>query len=231
MKRSEINQIMRAADAFFRTQNFYLPPFAYWSAEDWRRKGPEVAEIVEHRLGWDITDFGRGRFCKCGLAIFTIRNGAVTDLQAGKGKLYCEKIIMLQHDQVCPMHFHWQKMEDIINRGGGDLHVQVYNSNPAEDVDGSPVTVRVDGVLRTVEAGTPVRLQPGESITIPPGCYHKLWGWRHDVLMGEVSLVNDDDHDNRFLAPVGRFATIDEDEAPLFLLRDDYERFWRPEGA
>ncbi|HEX2528107.1 MAG TPA: D-lyxose/D-mannose family sugar isomerase [Geminicoccus sp.] len=226
MKRSEINQIMRAADAFFRSQNFHLPPFAYWSPDEWRKKGPEADEIVQHRLGWDITDFGRGRFCKCGLVIFTIRNGAVADLQAGRGKLYCEKILMLQHDQVCPMHFHWQKMEDIINRGGGDLHVQVYHSTPAEDVDDRPVTLRVDGVLRTVDAGTAIRLQPGESITILPGCYHKLWGWRHDVLMGEVSLVNDDDRDNRFLASVGRFATIEEDERPLFLLRDDYERFW-----
>jgi D-lyxose ketol-isomerase len=55
---------------------------------------------------------------------------------------------------------------------------------------------------------------------------HKLWGWRHDVMVVEVSLVNDDNTDNRFLEPVGRFAEIEEDEPPIFLLRDDYERYW-----
>lgn len=227
MKRSEINAIMRDADAFFQRQNFYLPPFAYWSPGEWMKKGEEVAEIVDRRLGWDITDFGRGAFCKCGLAIFTIRNGPVADLRSGRGKLYCEKILMLRHDQVCPFHFHWHKMEDIINRGGGDLYVQVYNSDPQEGVDDSPVTLSIDGTRRTVDAGTPIKLQPGESVTVPPYCYHKLWGWRRDVLMGEVSLVNDDDQDNRFLEPIGRFATIEEDEPPMFLLRDDYERYWQ----
>ena len=45
-------------------------------------------------------------------------------------------------------------------------------------------------------------------------------------MVGEISLVNDDDTDNRFLEPVGRFADIEEDEAPIFLLRNDYERYW-----
>ncbi|NLB44577.1 MAG: D-lyxose/D-mannose family sugar isomerase, partial [Clostridiaceae bacterium] len=30
MKRSEINQILRDAEAFMREQQFYLPPFAFW---------------------------------------------------------------------------------------------------------------------------------------------------------------------------------------------------------
>jgi D-lyxose ketol-isomerase len=177
-------------------------------------------------LGWDITDFGRGRFCKCGLAIFTIRNGPAADLASGKGKLYCEKLLMFKHDQVCPFHFHWLKMEDIINRGGGELVVQVYNSTPEEGVAETPVTLSCDGTRRTFDAGTQIRMQPGESVTLPPFCYHKIWGWRHDVMVGEISLVNDDDTDNRFLEPVGRFADIEEDEAPIFLLRNDYERYW-----
>jgi D-lyxose ketol-isomerase len=167
MKRSEINGIMRAADAFFCGQGFYLPPFAYWSPQDWRKKGEEVSEIVDRRLGWDITDFGRGRFCKCGLAIFTLRNGPVSDIATGKGKLYCEKILMFKHDQVCPFHFHWHKMEDIINRGGGELVVQVYNSSSEEGVTDTPVTLSRDGTRTVFDAGTPVRLQPGESLTLP----------------------------------------------------------------
>ena len=52
---------------------------------------------------------------------------------------------MFKHDQVCPFHFHWHKMEDIINRGGGELYVQVYNSNPEEGVAETPVTLSKDG--------------------------------------------------------------------------------------
>src|SRR5439155_6693078 len=107
MKRSEVNAIMREADAFFAKQGFYLPPFAHWSPEDWAKKGPEVGEIVDRRLGWDITDFGRNDFCSCGITLFTIRNGPPEDLARGKGKLYCEKILMFRRDQRCPYHFHW----------------------------------------------------------------------------------------------------------------------------
>ncbi|MFR1280879.1 MAG: D-lyxose/D-mannose family sugar isomerase [Parabacteroides distasonis] len=32
-------------------------------------------------------------------------------------KSYCEKIMMVREGQVTPVHFHWKKMEDIINRG------------------------------------------------------------------------------------------------------------------
>ncbi len=232
MRRSEINSIMRAADAFFQSNQFYLPPFAYWSPQEWGKKGDEVGEIVDRRLGWDITDFGRDKFCKCGLAIFTIRNGPHADLKAGKGKLYSEKILMIKHDQVCPFHFHWLKMEDIINRGGGDLFIQVYSSTADEGVDEkAPVTLSRDGTLTTFDAGTPVKLLRGESLTLPPTVYHKIWGWRQDVMVGEVSLVNDDDTDNRFLERIGRFAKIEEDEPPLFLLRDDYARYWRPEAG
>jgi D-lyxose ketol-isomerase len=68
-----------------------LLPFAYWSPEDWTKKGEEVSEIVDRRLGWGMTDFGKNKFCECGPAIFTIRNGPVEDLVSGKGKLYCER--------------------------------------------------------------------------------------------------------------------------------------------
>lgn len=57
MKRSEINAIMRDADAFMRRQGFHLPPFAYWTLNEWATKGEEVREIIDRQLGWDITDF------------------------------------------------------------------------------------------------------------------------------------------------------------------------------
>lgn len=231
MKRSEINNIMRDADAFLAECKFFLPPFAYWTPDDWASKGAEVGEIVDRKLGWDITDFGQGDYERIGLFVFTIRNGAPQNLKTMRGKLYAEKILVVDVDQVTPMHFHWVKIEDIINRGGGDLVVQLYKATPDEQLGGDDVTVSVDGVERTVAAGGSVTLRPGESITLPPYCYHKFWGAGSRVLVGEVSLVNDDQHDNRFFEPVGRFPEIEEDEAPLHLLVNDYELYYPLAGA
>lgn len=226
MKRSEVNAIIREADAFFEKQGFPLPPFAHWSPDAWKKKGPEVAEIVDRRLGWDITDFGQGDFCKCGLAIFTVRNGPPEAVKTRTGKLYCEKVLMFRREQHCPFHFHWIKMEDLINRGGGELEVTVANSTPQEGLADSPVSLSIDGVARTFDARSKIRLQPGESVTMPPLTYHRIEGRHETVMAVEVSLVNDDDTDNRFLERVGRFATIEEDEPPVFLLREDYARYY-----
>ena len=62
MKRSEINKIMRESLEFLKEMHFFLPPFATWTPEDWKNKGPECGEIIEQQLGWDITDFGSGVF-------------------------------------------------------------------------------------------------------------------------------------------------------------------------
>lgn len=228
MKRSEINAIILSADSFIRQYRFSLPPFAYWTPDDWAKKGPEVSEIVEHNLGWDITDFGQGNFAKFGLFLFTIRNGSPANLQACAGKVYAEKLLICEIDQVTPFHFHWQKTEDIINRGGGTLAIQLYNSTPDEDADkASEITVSTDGVVRQLPAGAIVRLEPGESITLPTGLYHKFWAEKARVLVGEVSMVNDDHADNKFLEPLGRFPTIEEDEPPLHLLVGDYAKYYR----
>ena len=228
MRRSEINTIMRQADNFIRERGLYLPPFAYWSATDWKSKGTEVREIVENRLGWDITDFGGGRFSKMGLFLFTVRNGSLDEMQAKHGKLYCEKLMVVEVDQVTPMHFHWNKVEDIINRGGGKLVIQLYNANEKEGLANTPVTVSLDGVKQQVNAGDAVVLSAGESITLPPRLYHKFWGAERRVLVGEVSLVNDDERDNRFFEPLGRFPEIEEDEEPFHLLVTDYPKYYSP---
>jgi D-lyxose ketol-isomerase len=134
MKHSEINAIIRSADAFVRAQGYYLPPFAYWNVQDWQKKGIEVSEIVENSLGWDITDFGMGDFTRFGLFLFTLPNGSPKNLVSGRGKLYPEK-------------------------------------------------------------------------------------------------VNDDNHDNRFFQPIGRFPTIEEDEEPLYLLVSDYAKYYQAKGV
>lgn len=224
MKRSEVNRKIQSAIGFIGSMNFRLPPFAFWSPEDWSTKGHEVDEIRDNMLGWDITDFGSGDFSKIGLMLFTVRNGSLTDKRYCK--TYAEKLMVVEEGQVTPFHFHWKKMEDIINRSGGNLLIQVYNADENEDFADTPVTVSVDGTVYEVAAGAIVRLTPGESITLPTRQYHKFWGeqGRGRVLVGEVSMVNDDRTDNRFHDSAGRFPDIEEDEKPLHLLGQEYPR-------
>ena len=224
MKRSEINAIMRAADDFIRGRGFYLPPFAYWTADEWAGKGREARGVVENHLGWDITDFGSQRYKSRGLFLFTVRNGSQAEMKARKGKLYSEKILVVGVDQVTPMHFHWNKVEDIINRGGGDLMIRVYNASTDDRLENTQVTVSVDGTERVVRAGDKINLGPGESITLPQRLYHEFWGAKQQVLVGEVALA-EEQTDDLFLDTVARFPEIDEDEPPLYLLVSDYPKY------
>ena len=107
-------------------------------------------------LGWDITDFGMGDFDKVGFSLITIRNGnrAMADKYP---KVYAEKLLYLKEGQYAPNHFHWFKTEDIINRGGGNVLIRVYNSLPDEEIDyESDVTVHTDGRTCWVKTGVTV---------------------------------------------------------------------------
>ncbi len=222
MKRSEINTLMRNAVSFLREHRFHLPPFAFWSPADWCER--DTSEIVAQQLGWDITDFGSGEYSKVGLLIFALRNGTFEELAKPLGKIYGEKLLIVDPGQVTPIHFHHQKMEDIINRGGGNLIVQLWNSSEDDQLAETPVTVSCDGIRRTVPAGGTLTLAPGESVCLPQRLYHQFWGdpSAGTVLVGEVNRVNDDRIDNHFFGPVGRFPEIEEDEEPLYLLTKDY---------
>lgn len=223
MKRSEINDLIKEALDLFARIGFRLPPFAFWSPEIWREMGTEADEIRENALGWDVTDFGLGDFAGTGLLLFTIRNGNhVKKSRYPKG--YAEKIMMVKEEQVTPMHFHWQKREDIINRGGGDLVIEMYAADRNEGLSGEDYAVSVDGVRKNLGAGDRVILTPGESICLEPMLYHSFFGetGKGPVMVGEVSDVNDDERDNRFLRPIGRFPSINEDEPPLYFLCNEY---------
>jgi D-lyxose ketol-isomerase len=225
MKRSEINRLIRENEAFIRSFSFALPPFCGWTPEEWTKKGPECAEIRDNMLGWDVTDFGRGDFRSIGLFLVTLRNGNQNDKRYTKP--YAEKLMVSEEGQVCPMHFHWHKQEDIINRGGGILCMQLYRAAADETTDrDSPVEIVCDGVRRTLPAGAVLELRPGESCTITQRLYHAFWAKRGcgKCLLGEVSQCNDDNTDNRFLEPVGRFPTVEEDEPPYRLLCGEYPR-------
>lgn len=222
MKRSEINKIILENIDFINKMNFKLPKFAYFTPEEWAEKGSEYDEIRDNMLGWDVTDYGHGDFRNIGLFLFTIRNGNINK----PGKSYAEKLLISDEDQYSPMHFHHNKMEDIINRGGGNLIVEVYNATEDDQLADTDVTVFIDGHTETVPAGTKIRLTPGESITLPQRQYHAFWAEKGygKVLIGEVSMVNDDNVDNRFYEKQGRFPTIEEDETPVYLLCNEYPK-------
>ncbi|MER2537547.1 MAG: D-lyxose/D-mannose family sugar isomerase [Rhizobiaceae bacterium] len=223
MKRSRVNEILREGEAFIRSFGYVMPPFASWTPEELARRRPPG--IVEARLGWDITDYGQGRFDELGLFLFTVRNGRAQDLTRGRGMLYAEKIMISRRDQLSPMHRHVIKAEDIINRGGGKLVLELFMSAPDGGIDrDAPVEVPTDGIVRTLPAGGLLKLDPGESVTLLPGVWHAFWGEGADVLIGEVSTVNDDLTDNVFADPIGRFSDIEEDEPPARLLVSDYDR-------
>lgn len=224
MKRSEINKIISEAMEFLKKQNYILPPILIWCLENWKQKGSEYDEIRDNKLGWDITDCGSGDFNKIGLVLFTVRNG--NQKLEKYVKPYAEKIMIVREGQVTPYHFHWYKMEDIINRGGGNLLIKLYNSTEDEKFADTKVTVHSDGRIYQVDAGTIIRLKPGESISLHQGQYHSFWGEEGYgmVMVGEVSQCNDDETDNRFYEKVGRFPEIEEDEPIKYLLCTDYDK-------
>ena len=223
MKRSEINSAIRRMEAFAAKHGFQLPPFCGWSPEDWQHKTGEYDEIRDNMLGWDVTDYGAGDFSKMGFSLVTIRNGNF-DRRERYPKPYAEKLLYIEEGQYSPMHFHWSKMEDIINRGGGNVLITVYNSTPDERFGADDVLLHCDGRAFSVPAGTQIRLTPGESISIQPYLYHdfNVEAGSGPVLLGEVSMCNDDVHDNRFYEPLGRFSSIEEDEPAYRLLCNEY---------
>jgi len=223
MKRSQINRIMAQADELIRRHGFVLPPFAYWTPDDFAARKSRASSLIDARCGWDITDYGAGDFDRLGLFLFTLRNGRLADLRRGGGMCYAEKLLISRRDQLSPMHTHRIKAEDIINRGGATLVIELFGSDDhgqfAEDRGG---TVACDGLRVDYGPGQKLKLAPGESVTLMPGDWHAFWGEGGDVLIGEVSTVNDDETDNVFQQPIGRFAQVEEDEAPTHLLVSDY---------
>ena len=226
MKRSEINAALREMEAMLREYRFALPDFCHFTPEEWNGKGHEYDEVRDNALGWDITDYGLGRFDEVGFSLITLRNGNHA-MPERYPKTYAEKLLYIKDGQYSPMHFHWSKMEDIINRGGGNLVIELYNADKDEQFADTPVHYRIDGVEHVMEPGGRIVLTPGQSICMEQYLYHRFYGepGKGKVMVGEVSQCNDDTTDNRFFEPVGRFPDIDEDEEPLHLLCSDYTKF------
>ena len=226
MKRSRINSLLDEGEDMIQSFGFVLPPFANLTPDEFTAKKDNAAHVISSRCGWDVTDYGAGRYDEMGLFLFTLRNGRLADLQRGGGMCYAEKLLISKQDQLSPMHTHVIKAEDIINRGGATLIIELFGSDDAgqfaEDRGG---TVWCDGLRRDYAPGEKLALAPGESITLMPGDWHAFWGEGGDVLIGEVSTVNDDETDNIFRQPIGRFSNIEEDTEPKRLLVSDYDNW------
>lgn len=225
MKRSQINSAIVKARETLHKNGLRLPDFAYWSMREWQNRLPELFNLRQTGLGWDVTDFGSGDFAHCGSVLFTLRNGLHGDTSWGTP--YAEKFIfqVQKTEQEIPIHFHTQKTEDIINRGGGTLMLALYNVLPDGGLDKkSPVYVRMDGIDTLLDAGAEISITPGNSITLTPKLYHRFWAKKGagDLVVGEVSSINDDRTDNTFLSAPARFAPIEEDEPPICPLCNEY---------
>ncbi len=223
MKRSEINAIIKEFEGMLKEYKFALPPFLSFTPDEWKEKSHEYDEIRDNALGWDVTDYGEGDYAHKGLALITIRNGNVHNDKYTK--TYAEKIMMIREGQTSPNHFHWNKMEDIINRGGGNVVFKLWNANKeTEEPEDTDVEICQDGRRYVVPAGTEIVLHPGESLSLYPYYYHEftIQPGSGTTLVGEVSMCNDDNTDNHFYEPLGRYPSIEEDEAPYRLLCTEY---------
>lgn len=223
MKRSEINAAIAWAENLLKKKGISLPEYAGWDLEKWKKNKEMTGSIQKLMLGWDITDFGTDKFSEIGAVLYTVRNGDLHDSSIGVP--YCEKYILLKEGQRLPKHYHVFKTEDIINRTGGVLAVYLWNTDPDGKQLNTDVTVTMDGIERTFEAGEEILIYPGNSISLKPYVAH-IFGPKKgsgELIVGEISKVNDDNTDNYFLESTSRFSKVIEDEKPIHPLCNEYD--------
>lgn len=224
MRRSTVEAAVSQLKSLAQEHGLLLPPFAHWSRQEWTARRDELKDLVRRGIGWDVTDYGSGDFSTRGLCLLTLRNGTLAERDAGRGQTYAEKLMLSGVGQETPLHAHRHKTEDIINRGGGTLVVEVHTLDDFAPRAG----VQVDSVTREVPSGERVRLEPGQSIQLPAGVYHRFWAEGSPVLAGEVSGVNDDAEDNVFAEDLPRFSEIEEDTEARHLLVSEYAELLSP---
>lgn len=224
LSRSVVENAIHEARAAFAHFKMHLPSWAHYPRAQWYQTGADHDEIRDCQLGWDVTDFGQGRFEQIGRVLFTLRNG--TTKRGGYPKTYCQKYLFDPEGQRAPAHYHLSKREDICCLAGGNILVQLARATPAGGRSTRHLAVAVDGICRTVAAGETIRLSPGMSICIPPRTIHQFWGEEGTGLTvsSEVSSVCDDWSDNVFLTRTERFPQIVEDIPATHCLCHEYPR-------
>ena len=222
LKRSDINRSIAEAVEFFKKMNFPLPAFAGWSPQEWAQKGPECQEIRYLGLGWDVTDFGSGEFNKIGRTIFTLRNGS--NQNPTYPKSYAQKAMYMPENQRSVIHYHRNKREDIFNQGGGTVLIRLWATTSDNKLAEKPLFLSLSGLKIEVPAGEIVRIEPGESLCVPPFTFHQFWTkpGNGPALSVEISSICDDHTDNIFLENGERFPQILEDEPRQWMLCQEY---------
>ena len=214
MKRSEINKAIINAKKMMEEYLWVLPQWGYWSKAEYLEQPITSKYLKEHQMGWDVTDFGKGVFNEQGITLFCIRNGIQGNVN---DKPYAEKLLFMQEGQEIPFHSHKIKLEDIINRGGGDLAIEFVEVDEKDQELLNKINVLVDGEKISLDPHEPLILKRGQSVTVDRNIFHRFYAVKGSgmVMAGEVSQVNDDNNDNYFLEPIGRFSEINEDEPTL----------------
>jgi len=221
LKRSEANEILRKGAEFFSSFGNFLPPQSKWSVDEWLANKSEMTPSLKGGVGWDIFKPAPD-YADEGLTLYTLTNG-----YPGNYQVYAEKLLMSTPGQVCPMHYHALKQEDIICAGGANMHIVLHWAEDEKTLSDKPVEAVINGRLKTVTAGEELVFTPGERITLAPRMFHRFWGdpdAKMPSFIREVSMVNDDATDNYFLGEIGRFAEIIEDEPVLWPLCSDYKK-------
>ena len=214
MKRSEINLAISRAKQMMEEYSWTLPIWGYWTKKKYEQNPKMKKYCKDHQMGWDVTDFGKGLFAQQGITLFCIRNGIQGN---NEDKPYAEKLLFMEDNQEIPYHSHKVKLEDIINRGGGDMALEFVEIDDEAQELSNDISVLVDGQVSIIRPHQPLILKRGQSVTVERNIYHKFYAVKGTgmVMAGEVSQVNDDNNDNYFLETVGRFSQIEEDEEAI----------------
>ena len=164
----------------------------------------------------DVTDFGLGDFPRTGLVARVLVNR----------RQYCSKWLIQQEEQVCPPHFHRNKVEDIACEGGrilmtlwgtADLTVE---SGGNFDHRALSVDVELNGRSYGCcdvdpERGLNFVLGENERVHVPNGLWHSFQPIGGSGLGVEVSTWNDDAGDNVFADErINRFVAEIEQDLP-----------------
>ena len=226
LTRAQIESSIAEAAEVFASFGLKLPPWAMDTTEVWDQRAGDPAwdQVRDCMLGWDVTDFGSGRFEEIGRVLFTVRNGRLNDSRYPKA--FAQKYLFDPEHQRAPAHFHLSKNEDICCLAGGNILVELCKADDNNQRSDERFQVAVDGVYRELGPGDTVRLKPGMSVNIPPRTIHQFWGEEGTglTISSEVSSVCDDVKDNFFLDPAERFPGITEDAERVHYLCNEYPR-------